>query len=604
MRFEDFVGLRYLMAKRDRNMLSVITLISVGGVAVGVMALIVVLSVMGGFESDFRDKIIGSKAHVVISAKEGYLSNYEDIMRTARDTKGVVAANAYVEAEVMLNSPTNLQTAIIRGVDYRELTGTTRMNEYMKEGKLEYIENPDILPTIETAGSVIRSGTLTLHSDEADPELTPERIEALERAGARASIAFAGSKHGAWLAGAPTPSSPEETLKVIEDLEEEIAKLEKSIDDKAASIKDIESSLNSDAPPQHLANAANVDAASAKHEMDEEERLLLEEIGVDNWISDGADVRKPAMLEFASSNDAPSFDREPTAELLHESAPKRIMRDMPGLNASDIGMRSVGGIVLGQELKMNLGLFLGTEVNVMSPTGDLAPTGGLPKSRPFKLVGSYYSGMFDFDAKMGYISKQDAQALLGIGNMITGIDIRCENLEDSIVVRDRLREALADYPNVRVDDWMSLNASLFGAIMLEKIAMFVILTSIILVASFSILCLLIMMVIEKAREIAIFKAMGATGASVVRIFVIQGAVIGALGTLIGLALGLGMCSIIASLGISLPGGVYYITQIPVSVNALEVAVICLAAFGISLLATVIPSAMAVKLKPVDGLRYD
>ena len=194
MRFEDFVGLRYLMAKRDRNMLSVITLISVCGVAVGVMALIVVLSVMGGFEADFREKIIGSKAHVVISAKDGYIDQYDEIRKIALETPKVAGANIYVEAEVMLNSPTNLQAAILRGIDYREITTTTKLGEYMEEGKLEYLENPNALPSITTAGTVIQRGALSIHSDTEDGELTPERADRLEKAGARAAIAFAGNR--------------------------------------------------------------------------------------------------------------------------------------------------------------------------------------------------------------------------------------------------------------------------------------------------------------------------------------------------------------------------------------------------------------------------
>ena len=249
-------------------------------------------------------------------------------------------------------------------------------------------------------------------------------------------------------------------------------------------------------------------------------------------------------------------------------------------------------------------MYMGGELQVMSPSGDVGPAGGLPKSRPFKLVGSYYSGMFDFDAKMGYISLKDAQNLLGIGDRVTGIDVRCSRVEDSIAVRDLIREELKDLKNVRVDDWMTLNASLFGAILLEKVAMFTILTSIILVASFNILCLLIMMVIEKAREIAIFKAMGTTTPSVVRMFVIQGAAIGILGTFIGATLGLGICYLISSLGIKLPGGIYYITQIPVMVDPLEIVLICFSSIFISLLATVLPSIMAVRLDPVEGLRYE
>lgn len=580
MRFEDFVGLRYLMAKRDRNMLSVITLISIGGVAVGVMALIVVLSVMDGFEADFREKIIGSKAHVVISAQDGYLSNYDEIRQIAKATPNVEGVNAYVEAEVMLNSPTNLQAAILRGIDYREITTTTKLGEYMEEGKLEYLENPNALPSITTAGTVLQRGSLSIHSDAEDGELTDERVDKLEKAGARAAIAFSGSKHGNWLA------------QGAEGIE--IPKLE---DDKPASEPSVqkgEAQAEIAQPP--LANPLDNEVIQS-----EEDAELVALIGEDRWVDSENKSRKPANL-FAAQDE--TNERKPNAELLPVKTRSRQMKALPGLTADDIGVRRVGAIVLGRELKSNLTLYLGAELNVMSPSGDLGPTGGLPKSRPFKMVGSYYSGMFDFDAKMGYISLADAQALLGIGDSISGIDIRCTRLEDSLKVRDELREKLAGFDNVKVDDWRTLNSSLFSAIMLEKVAMFVILTSIILVASFNILCLLIMMVIEKAREIAIFKAMGTTDRSIVRIFVIQGAVIGGLGTFIGLVLGLGLCFLITSLGLRMPGDVHYLAQIPVNIDPVVIILICIASIGISLLATVLPSRMAVKLNPVDGLRCE
>ncbi len=590
MVFEDFVGLRYLMAKRDRNMLSVITLISVCGVAVGVMALIVVLSVMGGFEADFREKIIGSKSHVVISAVDGYLDNYEEIREIARSAEHVEGVNVFVEAEVMLNSPTNLQAVILRGIDYREITTTTKLGEYMEEGKLEYLESPDVFPSITMAGNVIRRGSISIQNDAEDGELTPEEIERRSQSAARGAIAFTGGKHGEWLAKGE---------KAVIDVPAEDAEPEPETAEKPAEPDEIPESAAAPAPepvPQYEAGDAPK-AEEAAAAIDDADAELIALIGEDRWV-DNETKRMPSVLG------SERYDREPNAELYPKQTHSRQMKAIPGLSGDDIGNRKVGSIILGRELKNNLTLFMGAEVNVMSPSGDLGPTGGLPKSRPFKLVGTYYSGMFDFDAKMGYITLADAQALLGIGDMISGIDIRCTRLEDSIRVRDDLREKLASYPNVRVDDWRTLNASLFGAIMLEKVAMFTILTSIILVASFNILCLLIMMVIEKAREIAIFKAMGTTDRSVVRMFVIQGAVIGVLGTVIGLVLGLSLCFIIMRLGLKMPGDVHYITQIPVKIEWLEIVLICAASLGISLLATVLPSRMAVKLKAVDGLRCE
>lgn len=614
MVFEDFVGIRYLMAKRDRNMLSVITLISVGGVAVGVMALIVVLSVMGGFEADFREKITGSKAHVVISAKDGYIENYEEIRAIALKTDRVEGANGYVEAEVMLNSPTNLQAAILRGIDYREIVTTTKLGDYIEEGKLEYLEDPDALPSISMVGSVVQRGTLSIQSDTEDGGLTDEKVDRLEQAGARAAIAFAGDKHGAWIAKGSQeielPAGVETAPETVVGDANSPQNAEHNADDltKNGDIYDLPD-VDPIAPMPRRRSAADVGNNATDGDLSPEtdgdlSPELLAAIGEDRWVDSESSptVRQPAAMGDAQAG-ATQYDREPNAVLLPQNKRTRTMKAMPGLDGSD-SSRRVGAIILGRELKNNLTLYLGGELNIMSPSGDIGPAGNLPKSRPFKVVGSYYSGMFEYDAKMAYISLADAQAFLGIGNAVTGIDVKCSRLEDSKRVRDALREKLKDYPNVQVDDWLTLNSSLFGAIMLEKVAMFVILTSIILVASFNILCLLIMMVIEKAREIAIFKAMGARDSSIVRMFVVQGAIIGGLGTAIGLILGLGLCVIIAQLGIKMPGNVHYITQIPVMVNAVEVIVICAASIAISLLATVLPSRMAVKLDPVSGLRCE
>lgn len=606
MVFEDFVGIRYLMAKRDRNMLSVITLISVGGVAVGVMALIVVLSVMGGFEADFREKITGSKAHVVISARDGYIENYEEIRAIALETDRVEGANGYVEAEVMLNSPTNLQAAILRGIDYREIVTTTKLGDYIEEGKLEYLEDPDALPSISMVGSIVQRGTLSIQSDTEDGGLTDEKVDRLEQAGARAAIAFAGDKHGAWIAKGTQeielPADVETAPETVVGDANSPQNAERNADElaKNGELYDLPD-VDPVAPMPGRRSAVDVGNDATDGDLSPE---LLAAIGEDRWVDSESSpsVRQPAAIGDAQAG-ATQYDREPNAVLLPQNKRTRTMKAMPGLDGSD-SSRRVGAIILGRELKNNLTLYLGGELNIMSPSGDIGPAGNLPKSRPFKVVGSYYSGMFEYDAKMAYISLADAQAFLGIGNAVTGIDVKCSRLEDSKQVRDALREKLKDYPNVQVDDWLTLNSSLFGAIMLEKVAMFVILTSIILVASFNILCLLIMMVIEKAREIAIFKAMGARDSSIVRMFVVQGAIIGGLGTAIGLILGLGLCVIIAQLGIKMPGNVHYITQIPVTVNAFEVVVICVASIAISLLATVLPSRMAVKLDPVSGLRCE
>lgn len=279
------------------------------------------------------------------------------------------------------------------------------------------------------------------------------------------------------------------------------------------------------------------------------------------------------------------------------------MKAVPGLDPGST-QRKVGGVIIGLELKTNLAVSLGYELNIMSPTGDVGPAGGLPKSRPYKLVGVFYSGMYEYDTKMAYLSLKDAQTLLNIGPRVNGIEVRIEELEKTAQVKAALESALSAHEGLQIQDWRELNGSLFSALLLEKIAMFVILTSIILVASFNILCLLIMIVIEKGREVAILKAMGAGQWGIMKIFVVQGGVIGVLGTVIGCAAGLALCWVIASWGIQLPADVYYLAHIPVEVRPAEVGLICLAAVGISLLATIPPSILAARLDPVEGLRYE
>lgn len=417
MVFEDFVGIRYLMAKRDRNMLSVITLISVGGVAVGVMALIVVLSVMGGFEADFREKITGSKAHVVISAKDGYIENYEEIRAIALKTDRVEGANGYVEAEVMLNSPTNLQAAILRGIDYREIVTTTKLGDYIEEGKLEYLEDPDALPSISMVGSVVQRGTLSIQSDTEDGGLTDEKVDRLEQAGARAAIAFAGDKHGAWIAKGSQeielPAGVETAPETVVGDANSPQNAEHNADDltKNGDIYDLPD-VDPIAPMPRRRSAADVGNNATDGDLSPE---LLAAIGEDRWIDSESSptVRQPAAMGDAQAG-ATQYDREPNAVLLPQNKRTRTMKAMPGLDGSD-SSRRVGAIILGRELKNNLTLYLGGELNIMSPSGDVGPAGNLPKSRPFKVVGSYYSGMFEYDAKMAYISLADAQAFWVLG---------------------------------------------------------------------------------------------------------------------------------------------------------------------------------------------
>lgn len=256
-------------------------------------------------------------------------------------------------------------------------------------------------------------------------------------------------------------------------------------------------------------------------------------------------------------------------------------------------------LLLGAELRRNLSLWPGEGVNVISPFGDLGPTGPVPKSRPFRLAGWFESGMLEYDTKLAYASLPAVQRYMGLGDVAGAVQVRVADLEGARVVRDALRDVLPE--SVRITDWSERNQNLFSALKLEKIAMFLVLTINIMLAAFSIISTLVMTIIERKREIAILMAMGSTNHSILTIFMSQGAFTGLLGALIGSTLGLSGAYALASMGLPLNSDVYYIDAIPVDVRLTDVLAINAVAVLVSLVSTVYPARYASRLRPVEGL---
>jgi lipoprotein-releasing system permease protein len=272
-----------------------------------------------------------------------------------------------------------------------------------------------------------------------------------------------------------------------------------------------------------------------------------------------------------------------------EDAPKRQPRRMPG-------------IILGTELARNLRVYPGDDVDVACLACGIGPTGPLPNQKPFRIAGIFKTGMYEFDTKIAYTTIEDAQKFLALPGEITGVEIKTFDLNKADVVAERLRAALGKAYDVK--DWRETNASLFSALKMEKIAMFIVLAFIVLVASFSIISTLIMVAVEKAREIAILKSMGASDLGVVRIFLFQGLYIGAVGLLAGMVAGLAACGLLWRFGIALDSEVYYIARLPVHIDLFEIMAIAACAVGISCLATIYPAYLAARMRPVEGLRYE
>jgi lipoprotein-releasing system permease protein len=408
--FETFVALRMLKGvRRQKGFISLSSLFSVAGVAVGVMALIVVIGVMTGFDQDLRDKILSVNPEIIVLSKEGRIGNYDQVAEEIKTVSGVETVQPYLYTPVMFSTPGTISGGMLRGLSV---------------------------------------------------------------------------------------------------------------------------SLLKDGGPKHLK------------------------------------VRQGSFAEVAHFT---SGEPPPAA--------------------------------LGNELARRLNLQVGDFFNLYIPRGTLTPMGQLPRLRLFRVAAIFHSGMYEFDSSLLYICLPALQELLGFGERVTGLEVTVRNIYAATEMSHSIVARLG--PDYFARDWINMNYSLFSALKLEKIAMFIILTLIILVAAFGIASTLFMMVMKKTKEIAILKSMGATRQSIMKIFVMDGLLIGFMGTALGLILGLIMCGLLQRYEfIKLPRDVYLISTLPVKIQTMDVVTIVGAAMLISFLATLYPSWQASRLDPVEAIRYE
>lgn len=261
------------------------------------------------------------------------------------------------------------------------------------------------------------------------------------------------------------------------------------------------------------------------------------------------------------------------------------------------------GIIVGKELAMLNSLRVGDVVQLISPQGKRTPIGAVPRVQNFKLVGIFKSGMYEFDANLVYMELGQAQKFFEMGDGVTGIEVTVADIYSAPKLGSRIESSLGTPFWTRT--WKEMYRNLFSALKLEKFAMFIILTFIVLVAAFNIIISLIMLVMEKSRDIAILKALGATSDRIMRIFVVQGMLVGVVGTLLGAAGGVLGATLLAKYPIiELPEEIYTINTLPVSVETSDVLIICGVALTICFLATLYPSLRAARLEPVEALRYE
>jgi len=411
--FELFIGLRYIRAKRRNHFISFISLTSMIGIALGVAALIVVLSVMNGFQKELRARILGVASHVQITGVGNRLPAWQAIADDARRNPEVVAAAPYVLGQAMLARDEGVQGALIRGIV------------------------PELEIKVAELGEHMRAGSL-------------------------------------------------------------------------------------------------------------------------------ADL-KPG--EF--------------------------------------------GIVLGSELARSLGARVGEKVVVITPQGQVTPAGLLPRLKQFRVVGLFEIGMYEYDHGLALIHMEDAQRLLRLEDEVSGVRLK---LKDLFLARQVSRELLKDLPDtVFVSDWTRQHANFFRAIQIEKNVMFIILTLIVAVAAFNIVSTLVMAVTDKQPDIAILRTLGASPRSIMKVFIVQGSLMGVLGTLLGVAGGVALA---LNVDVVVPAierlfnvqflakDVYYISDLPSDLQWRDVIYIAGVSLVLSLLATIYPSLRGSRVNPAEALRYE
>jgi lipoprotein-releasing system permease protein len=411
--FEYFVGLRYTRAKRRNHFISFISMTSMAGIALGVAALIVVLSVMNGFQKELRARILGVASHVQLSAFEGGLPGWATIADSAKANPEVEAAAPYIHAQGLLSFQQTVQGSIIRGV--------------------------------------------------------------------------------------------------VPQMEDQVADIGRSM--KKGSL----------------------------------------------------DALKPG--EF--------------------------------------------GIVLGKELARNLGVRMDEKVTVIAPQGQVTAAGVLPRVKQFRVVGIFEVGMYEYDSGLALLHLADAQRLYRLEDKVTGVRLKLKDLYAAPRVSRELSTTLP--ADIFVTDWTRSHANFFRAVQIEKRVMFIILTLIVAVAAFNIVSTLVMAVTDKQADIAILRTLGASPASIMKIFIVQGALIGCIGTIVGTVAGVLLALNIdvvvpfieSTFGVQfLAKDVYYISDLPSDLQWDDVLVIAGVSFGLSLLATLYPSYRASRLEPAAALRYE
>jgi lipoprotein-releasing system permease protein len=531
MGFPVTLALRYMRSKKQASV-SVGTLFAILGVALGVAALATVISVTGGFRAEFREKVLGVNAHVLVLKYSSDFHEYRAVMDTVQKVPGVIGVAPFVINPMMVTHGDRTATGVLlKGIDP------------------------------ERAAKVLD---------------LPRHI-------------VAGNMKGLRISGAKPPERRRSSM--LDDSLPGPSTFPLGPDDKPASKKDKTSGLLGDlrklVENEALENDAGSPATDETSDATEAKRAAPE---VEPGLAPGAPVGKiepSGGFAVALPDDdvlPPDIDPDPCR--------------------SPEAVKKLPGIIIGATLSRNLNAKLDDCLQVTSPTiGFVYARGAMhaPVAKQFRVTAIFDAGFDQYDSKLVYTDLYESQAFYDSGDSVTGVEMKVADIDRAREVKDRVEEALSNgvYHTL---DWEELNHGLFTALRIQQILMSLVLALIIVVAAFTVIATLIMVVLDKKREIAVLKAMGARNGALLRAFLYQGGIIGLVGTAGGLVLGFVICKLLTVYGLPLDPKVYFISKLPVLMRVSDFVWVGVFAVLVCLVATVWPAQYAARLRPAEAFR--
>jgi len=527
------VAIRYLASKK-RNMISLATTLAVGGVLLGVAALTIVMSVTGGFQEQFREKVLGVNAHVLVLKYSIDFREYRDVLRKVEGIRGVVGAAPFVINPMMVTHGDRTATGVLlKGVDPAEMPKVLDLPKHIVEGSVAGLRRPDAKPP-ERAVDPLR-----------------DRLDARDT----------------------TDGGSESLLAVMRrEVEDELAHGDAGAAPSGSASEPEEPAAP---PPPPVATAKKARA----------ERPVV----------------APPIPGALAGDVTPAGGYKSTLPD-DDFVPEAIDPD-PCKNPAQVA--KMAGIVVGRTLAKQLDAGLGDCVQVTSPQIGIAFGAGArsPIAKQFRVIAIFEAGFDQYDSKLVYTDLYEAQAFYEYGDSVTGVEMKVDDIDRAHDIARQIDKILNNgvYHTM---DWRELNHGLFTALLIQQIGMSFVLGLIILVAACTVIATLIMVVLEKKKEIALLKALGAKNDAILRTFLYQGGIIGLTGTVLGVALGWLCCRFLLAYSFPLDPKVYFISHLPISMHPIEFILPAVVAVIICLVATVFPAVYAAHLRPADGLRAE